>query len=290
MKLRIAAWLLASTAFSFSTANAAGVRGKDSNTSNQQRRVLQGNKPAKYLVQDIQYEHDESGRRLNLFQNLPEKLDTVELEDGLIYTVAGGFVPPGWTVSGQDIFLPPSTIIDDATATITLPNSGSDRLLEGDAYVPEVESTITEDQERNLSELRRQMAVVTGQKTVLAVKIVVSDGAYGFDPSYLECKVFGTTNGSADNCNDSYHLTNGYSECSYGKLQLTKAAARTGSGNVSSISNGVVTVTLPTTSTTAGDGTVRNAVTSALNSAFGSATSLADHLMYCLPPNTMSGE
>mmetsp|Transcript_23984 Transcript_23984/g.47645 ORF Transcript_23984/g.47645 Transcript_23984/m.47645 type:complete len:619 (-) Transcript_23984:88-1944(-) len=289
MKLRIAACLLASIAFSFSTANAAGVRGKDSNTSKQQRRVLQGNTPAKYLVQDIQYEHDESGRRLNLFQNLPEKLDTVELEDGLIYTVAGGFVPPGWTVSGQDIFLPPSTIIDDATATITLPNSGSDRLLEGDAYVPEVESTITEDQERNLSELRRQMAVVTGQKTVLAVKIVVSDGAYGFDPSYLECKVFGTTNGSESNCNDSYHLTNGYSECSYGKLTLTKAAARTGSGNVSSISNGVVTVTLPTTSTTAGDGTVRNAVTSALNSAFGSATSLADHLMYCLPPNTMNG-
>mmetsp|Transcript_3716 Transcript_3716/g.5498 ORF Transcript_3716/g.5498 Transcript_3716/m.5498 type:complete len:621 (-) Transcript_3716:90-1952(-) len=289
MKLRIAAWLLASTAFSFSTVNSAGVRGKESNTSNQQRRVLQGNKPAKYLVQDIQYEHDESGRRLNLFKNFPEKLDTVEIEDGLIYTVASGFVPPGWTVSGQDIFLPPNTIIDDATATITLPNSGSDRLLEGDAYVPEVESTITEDQERNLSELRRQMAVVTGQKTVLAVKIVVSDGAYGFDPSYLECKVFGTTNGSESNCNDSYHLTNGYSECSYGKLTLTKAAARTGSGNASSISNGVVTVTLPTTSTTAGDGTVRNAVTSALNSAFGSATSLADHLMYCLPPNTMNG-
>eukprot|EP00985_Skeletonema_marinoi_P002970 scaffold1226_cov102-Skeletonema_marinoi.AAC.3 len=81
MKLRIAAWLLASIAFSFSTAKAAGVRGKDSNTSKQQRRVLQGNKPAKYLVQDIQYEHDESGRRLNLFKNLPEKLDTVELED-----------------------------------------------------------------------------------------------------------------------------------------------------------------------------------------------------------------
>eukprot|EP00984_Skeletonema_dohrnii_P002491 scaffold863_cov82-Skeletonema_dohrnii-CCMP3373.AAC.3 len=280
MKLRIAACLLAFTTFSFSTAKAAGVRGKDSNTSKSQRRVLQGNTPAKYLVQDIQYERDESGRRLNLFQNLPEKLDKVELEDGLIYKINdGGFIPPGWTYSGQDIFLPPSTIIDDATATITLPNSGRDRLLEGNAYVPKVESTITE--ERNLSQLRRQMAVV-GQRTVLAVKVVVSDGAYGFDPSYLECKVFGTANGSADNCNDSYHLTNAYSECSYGKLQFTKATNNL-YGDVH-ISNGVVTVTLPTARTDYDDEEmITNAVTSALNTAFGSATSLADHLMYCLP-------
>ena len=285
MKLRLAAWLLSSTAFSLSsTVSAAGVRGKEK----QQRRVLQGSQPATYLIQDIQYEHDDSGRRLNLFENLPERLDTVELEDGLIYTV-NGFVPPGWTVSGQGVFLPPSTIIDDETATITLPNNGGDRLLEGDALEPKVDA-LTEDQERNLSELRRQMAVVTGQKSVLAVKVVASDGQYGSSAAYLECKVFGTSNGSS--CGDAYHLKNGFSDCSYGKLQFDKAASRSDSAisTVSAISNGVVTVTLPTVSTSQGDGTMRNAVTSALNTAFGSATSLADHLMYCLPPNTMNGE
>ena len=95
----------------------------------------------------------------------------------------------------------------------------------------------------------------------------------------------------ANTCGDNYNLKSAYSACSFGKLNIIKAANKTSiKTTVTNISNGVVTVTLPTTSTTAGDGTVRNAVTSALNSAFGSATSLADHLMYCLPPNTMNGE
>ena len=302
MNLRLATWLLATTtALMPSTANAAGVRGKD-DQDKQQRRVLQEGQSATYLVQDNEYGHDETGRRLNLFGNRrgPEKLNTVELSNNLIYTVEG-FIPPGWQRSGQDVFLPPATIIDDETATITLPNSngngngrgnnkGKGRLLEGKAdVIPKVESALTEDQERNLSELNRQLAVVTGQKTVLAVKVVLSDAAYGFADSYLECKVFGTSNGGA--CGDTLHLANAYSACSFGKLQLGKAADRTtGSGNVSNISNGVVTVTLPAFSASQGDGVVRNEVTNALNAAFGSATSLANHLMYCLPPGTMGGE
>ena len=289
MKLQIATWILSCATLLSSTTNAASVRGKNHSASNQKRRVLQASQAATYLIQDIQYEHDddESGRRLSVFEGRPEKLDTVELENGLIYTV-NGFIPPGWTVSGQGVRLPPSTIIDDDTATITLPNEASGRLLEGDADVPEVVNSLTEEQERNLSELHRQLAVVTGDKTVLAVKVVASDGAYGFDPSYLECKVFGTSNGSG--CGDTYHLANGYRACSYDKLRFNKASTRTsGSGTVSNISNGVVTVTLPSTSTTDGDGVMRNAVTSALNTAFGTASGLADHLMYCLPPNTMNG-
>lgn len=184
-----------------------------------------------------------------------------------------------------------SRLSRNETATITLPNNGSGRLLEGEGdAAPKVESALTKDQERNLSELNRQLAVVTGEKSVLAVKIVLSDDEYRSTDSYLECKVFGTSNGA--DCGDTYHLTNAYSDCSYGKLQFKKAAPRTDSSlsTVTSISNGVVTVTLSGYSTSQGDGTVRNAVTSALNTAFGSATSLADHLMYCMPPGTMSGE
>jgi hypothetical protein len=288
MKLHLPAWLVASTAFSFSpTVNAAGIRGKEPD----QRRVLERDQPATYLVQDIQYEHDESGRRLNLFKGRPERLDAVELDGGMIYAIEG-FTPPGWTVSGQGVVLPANAVIDDATATITLPNSnggGGARHLEGDADVPQAENTITEDQERNLAELRRQLAVVTGDKSVLAVKIIASDGQYGFTPEHLECKVFGTN--PANTCTDSYNLKSGYGACSFGKLNIVKAANKaSGNSFVSDVSNGVVTVTLPTTSTSQGDGTMRNAVTTALNNAFGSATSLANHLMYCLPPNTMSGK
>ena len=260
---------------SSASASAAGVRGKD---KHQRRRVLQELQPATYLIQAIDDDNEFWTR------------DNVELSNNLIYKVEG-FMPPWWERSGQDIFLPPTTIIDDETATITLPYpfEGIGRLLEGKGdTIPKVESTLTEDQVRNLSELRRQLAV-TGKRTVLAVKVVLSDAAYEFDDSYLECKVFGTSNGV--DCDDTYHLANAYSDCSFGKLQLVKAADRTGgSGNVSAISNGVVTVTFPHYSTSDGDAVVRNEVTRALNQAFGvgSASGLADHLMYCLPP--MGGE
>ena len=277
MNLRLATtWLLATTALMPSTASAsaAGVRGKD---KHQRRRVLQELQPATYLVQEIQNE---------VFR----KLDNVELSNNLIYKVEG-FMPPWWERSGQDIFLPPATIIDDETATITLPYpfEGISRLLEGKGKgdtIPKVESTLTEDQERNLSELHR-----TGRKrTVLAVKVVLSNIAYEFEDSYLECKVFGTSNGV--DCDDTYHLTNAYSDCSYGKLQLGKADPRTDSdiSTVSDISNGVVTVTLPNYSAFADDGVVRNEVTTALLEAFGTANGLADHLMYCLPPFTMGSD
>jgi hypothetical protein len=122
----------------------------------------------------VEYERDDdSGRRLNLFDNRPEQKDAVELSNGLIYTVKGS-IPPGWNISGQGVILPASTIIDDATATITLPNgSGSGRHLEGDdadVDVPKVENTITKDQERNLAELHRQRQLaVTDSRLVVRV-------------------------------------------------------------------------------------------------------------------------
>lgn len=273
MNLRLATttwpWLIATT--TSSAASAAGVRGKDK----QQRRVLQEGKPARYLIQEIDNDNEFWTR------------DNVELSNNLIYKVEG-FMPPWWERSGQDIFLPPATIIDYETATITLPYPFEKD--DDEYYFDDDDSTLTEDQERNLSELRRQLAVVTGEKTVLAVKVVLSDAAYEFDDSYLECKVFGTSNGV--DCDDTYHLANAYSDCSFGKLQLKKASDRTNlyGSHVSDISNGVVTVTFPHISTSDGDDFVRNEVTRALNQAFGvgSASGLADHLMYCLPP--MGGE
>ena len=55
------------------------------------------------------------------------------------------------------------------------------------------------------------------------------------------------------------------------------------------IANGVVTIEVAT-NTAEGDGPMRNAITAKINEVFGqSPNSLADHVMYCLPPNTMSG-
>ena len=83
------------------------------------------------------------------------------------------------------------------------------------------------------------------------------------------------------------NLASQYGACSHGKLNIVKAPNQTAGGLT--INNGVVTVTLPT-SVTAGDVTMRNAITSALQTAFGQPPyQLVDHLMYCLPPGTMGG-
>ena len=47
-----------------------------------------------------------------------------------------------------------------------------------------------------------------------------------------------------------------------------------------------VTVANPTSD---GDNVMMNAITAALTDQFGSIQSLADHVMYCLPPGTMTG-
>ena len=74
---------------------------------------------------------------------------------------------------------------------------------------------------------------------------------------------------------------------SYGRLTFTKASNRLGSST--SIANGVVTITVPT-NTTDGDGVMNNAIALEFRNQFGvTISSVADHVMYCLPPNTMSG-
>jgi len=155
---------------------------------------------------------------------------------------------------------------------------------------------------------RRKLA--TGIRTVLAVRVVVSgtllsssgflprrswpesiltlfyvfptiDGLYSQSEAFLSESVFG-------NGVDPINLVERYDSCSFGQLSFTKAPDRIGTST--SISNGVVTVTLPGNTAGQGDGIIRNAVTSALNTEFGVYPSLlANHVMYCLPAASMSG-
>jgi hypothetical protein len=139
---------------------------------------------------------------------------------------------------------------------------------------------MTEEQKRNLRELRR-LAIYEGDKSVLAVRVIASDGQTSSSEATISDSVFGTSG-------DPVNLASQYGACSHGKLNIVKPPNQSSGGL--SINEGVVTVTLPTTSTTTGDVTMRNAISSALETAFGvPAYQIADHLMYCLPPNTMGG-
>jgi hypothetical protein len=125
-----------------------------------------------------------------------------------------------------------------------------------------------------------------GQKTVLAVRIFDANNVgNSFSQQELSDSVFGN-NGA-----DPVSLRSQYSDCSHG--QLTFVPTTDLNGQSISILNGVTTVRLTAeggTTVSDGDVTMRNAVSSELESQFGMPPYLlADHVMYCLPPNTMSG-
>jgi hypothetical protein len=131
----------------------------------------------------------------------------------------------------------------------------------------------------------RRLAVVEGNRSVLVVRVEAADASTGFTTLQLSDSVFGTSG-------DPVNLKSQYLACSHNKLNFVPASDRVkvSGATGSNISAGAVTVQVSTL-TSEGDGVMRNAITAALNAQFGvtSPTQLANHVMYCLPPNTMSG-
>ena len=128
----------------------------------------------------------------------------------------------------------------------------------------------------NRANRERNLATVTGDKTVLVVRVIAADGQTTPDESFLSDSVFGTSG-------DPVNLKSQYAACSADKLNFVPATA-------SGIVNGATTVTVSTL-TSEGDSVMNSAIVEALNTKFGvsSPSQLADHVMFCLPPNTMSG-
>mmetsp|Transcript_28882 Transcript_28882/g.44125 ORF Transcript_28882/g.44125 Transcript_28882/m.44125 type:complete len:734 (-) Transcript_28882:114-2315(-) len=134
--------------------------------------------------------------------------------------------------------------------------------------------------ENNGNNDRRRLAQI-GDRTILAVRVVATDAVTGplcAGENGISDSVFGTVN-------DPVNLKSQYSACSYN--QLNWSAAATGV-------DGCVTVDLSTganvCSVTEGDSAMRNKISAQLLADHGTAAnSLANNLMYCLPPGTMSG-
>jgi len=158
---------------------------------------------------------------------------------------------------------------------------GNDAVL--DSVTNEISSKSPPGLAKKSWESGRKLAVTSGQKSVLVVRVVASDGSTSAPDTYLGNSVFG-------NNVDSVNLSSQYAACSHNKLEFVKAADKFGTEDANSIKDGVVTVTVSTT-VAEGDGPMRNAITAKLNSVFNvsSPNQLANHVMYCLPPGTMNG-
>lgn len=277
--------------------NTATLRGNSKNQPQQpsddvHHRVLQEDTYATFAIQ-VSEEGPDGGRRLRKLQgNSPDKETlSIETTDGMIYDVVNA--PPGWSqgnVSGETVVrIPKGARITGATIDM------GGRAPEGvgkpfGRLLEEIATKATPDQRRNLAELKRQqrgLAVVEGDKSVLAVRVIHTGlgslGAPTDSAAVIADDIFGI-NG------DQVNLRSQYYACSHGKLNIQPALNRTGNSGVN-IVDGVVEVTVNTDcSTTPCDGTMRNDVNNALNTAFGvSASQLADHVMQCLPNNAMNG-
>lgn len=120
----------------------------------------------------------------------------------------------------------------------------------------------------------------SGTKTVLVVRVEARDTSTSFSESQLASDIFGD-NGDPNN------LRSQYLACSYGKFMLEKAASRTGVN--SNISNGVITVKLPSVSKSVGDTAMLNDINQELSNQFAMpAFKLADFVIYCMPPGVMN--
>jgi hypothetical protein len=249
-------------------------------------RFLLKNPVALYVIAEREYQGSHVSQKL---QGKPsERMDYVQFADGTTYQVKNA--PPGWQVglaSGKDLIkIPPGTVIS-SDGSIDMKGEKPDvfgRNLQGD------DAKRTPQQESNFAAFQSGRKLQTGSRTVLAVRVILTDGSYTWaTQTGLSNDIFG--NGA-----DQHNLKSQYAACSYNQLTFNKSPDRTITATptypleATAISNGVVDIKV-NLATSVGDATVVNAVTTEINRVFnvGSPNSLANHVMYCLPSGVMSG-
>jgi hypothetical protein len=126
----------------------------------------------------------------------------------------------------------------------------------------------------------RKLAVM-GDRSVFAVRIVLSDGQTTASEDAIRDGIFGTDG-------DAVNLKTQYTNCSHGQLNFDSVG--TVSGNALTINNGVITVNLPNNQISDGNTNIRNAINSLINTEFGQYPwQIANHVMYCMPAGVIGG-
>ncbi|KAL3760237.1 hypothetical protein ACHAWU_001747 [Discostella pseudostelligera] len=265
-----------------------GVRHEDAN------RVLQEAQDGEFLIKFTEYDYDyhELGLGIEIAEagnRRPRKRSrNIQLSDGTIYEVKNA--RSGWASglkSGNNHVHIPRGVVLSSNGTID---------MMGQALIPSeavgqglFNRNLEEGDEDSDATVRRQLQRSIGTRTVLVVRVILDDGRYDTaDQNGLSNDVFG-------NGVDSNNLSSQYAACSANQLLFQKSPNRRMSfnpndGGTTDINNGVVDIKVPN-SISAGDGVIRNEVTTKLNSVFGvgSPVELADHVMYCLPTGTLAG-
>ena len=131
----------------------------------------------------------------------------------------------------------------------------------------------------------RRLATTTGNKSTIALWVQGSDASTTtpMDNGLSGCmtdEIFGTYG-------DPINLRSQYKACSFNQLDFQPFNGSSSSGQA--VFNGVYSVNISNTVSGTADGTIRDAVVTAGNSALGNMQSQFDHVMLCLPPGTSGG-
>ena len=245
------------------------------------KEVLRGTSST-YTQQDFTFEIVPYFSRTGTFLIMPRPNDPVmciELEDGKIYELSNlqenfDYMERGLVSGVSSITLLEDSTIIDSNGTINM--------------VGKAPQLVSGRHLRNNDIRKRQLANFMGPQTVLGVRVIASDGEPTFDEAILSSSIFDTSQSSVS-------LASQIKACSYDKMKLIKASNRSGKTTTNnkdvSISNGVVTIRLPTVSIGQGDAYMRNYLTTELNELFGvtAPSEIADYVIYCFPPGTYTG-
>eukprot|EP00526_Cylindrotheca_closterium_P004889 CAMPEP_0113636916 /NCGR_PEP_ID=MMETSP0017_2-20120614/19295_1 /TAXON_ID=2856 /ORGANISM="Cylindrotheca closterium" /LENGTH=633 /DNA_ID=CAMNT_0000547863 /DNA_START=149 /DNA_END=2050 /DNA_ORIENTATION=+ /assembly_acc=CAM_ASM_000147 len=221
--------------------------------------------PCLAVVKDIYDNGEEEGKELmcQTPSGMLYKIPSVD-DDWIEQRMLSGELLSGETM--LDISMN-SSVIDPETATLKITDP------------PEF---IINDNDDDPSERRhrRNLMSKTGSKTVLAVRVIAANSVFSKTEDQLSWSVFGGPG-------DAVNLKSQYAACSHGKLNFEKRGNL--NGRSTNIRNGVVSirVDLPVN---VGHFAMVNAISQAIRNEFGmTRQTIADHIMYCLPPGAFGG-
>ena len=127
----------------------------------------------------------------------------------------------------------------------------------------------------------RRRLKTTGNRSVLVVRVEAKDFSTSASEEELARKVFGI--GDSTGVTDSWNLSSGFDQCSYGQLKFEPA-------QYDAVKDGVYTVSIDQNVKGARHVDVRTAALNSLRSDFGTSDlkALYDHVMLCIPPGTVT--
>jgi hypothetical protein len=220
----------------------------------------------------------------------PKRTSNILLSDGTFYEVKNS--KANWDerlVSGRDMIrIPrgsaknPDGSIDMMGAEPSFVSTDASQFFDRNLQEEYTFADRTPKQDPDLAADHSDRNLQSGARTVLAVRVILNDGAYNFaSQTGLSDDIFG-------NGVDPVNLRSQYAACSYNRLIFNKAPNRLMSSNPNdgstAINNGVVDIRV-NMNRSAGEGNILNGVTAKINSVFAvtNPNVLANHVMYCLP-------